>query len=175
MLTVYFDTTTWIRPFEDNSNERPSQERNAINIILEEIGSNEIISSKFQLDQLYSKVNSKDNSEDEQDAFAKSIALCLQNTGNTTKTTPYCKQEVDELIFNTKLKHREDAYHIAIAWLRIADYFITTDGELYDEKKSIIEKTLNGMWNWGVDSHTHNMTIINPIDFLPILRENNEV
>jgi len=175
MLTVYFDTTTWIRPFEDIADERPIQERNAINIILEEIGSNEIISSKFQLNQLYSKVNSKDNSADEKDAFAKSIAQCLQNTKDTTKTTPYCKQEVDDLIFKTKLNHREDAYHIIIAWLKLTNYFITTDGELYDGKKTIVEETLNGMLNWGVESRTHNMVIINPIDFLPILRQNNEI
>jgi len=167
-LKLYFDTTTWIRIYEVITNEKSGNEQEAIDKILDlrEQKTMEIVSSKFQLNQMYTLVNSSASSENKKDAVAKSIAQCLECCGDSTKTTPFCQQELDEFMTKSKIQHREDGRHIVTSWIREVDYFITTDQELYKDKKSEIEKTLNKMWHPLISTHSKRVEIINPIDFI---------
>lgn len=168
-MKLYFDTTTWIRLYETNLDKKNQQEQDAIDDILQKIDEESliIISSKFQLNQLYSLSHSVNNSSNKNDAIAKAIAHCLETTGITTNTSPYCKQELDEFMVESKIQHKEDGRHIIIAWIREADYFITTDYELFKDKKSDIEKALNKMWHPLSPIHSQRMSILNPVGFLP--------
>jgi len=62
LLKLYFDTTTWIRVYEDSTNDQNISERNSIDGILEmrDEGKIELISSKFQLNQLYTLKSQSD-------------------------------------------------------------------------------------------------------------------
>ena len=157
LLKLYFDTTTWIRLYENLTEDYTKLEQEAIDDILDEKNNTlfEIISSKFQVDQLYTLLNSSNTSENKKDAIQKSIAQCIENTGQTTQTSPYCQQELDEFMLESKINHREDGRHIVTAWIREANYFITTDRELYKDKQIDIEKALSKMWNPLSQLHYH--------------------
>ena len=168
VLRLYFDTTSWIRLFETITDDNSRNEQQSIDAILtlQEEGRLEIISSKFQLNQLYTLSNSSNSSKNKKNAVLQSIALCLECCGDSTNNSPYCKPELDEFMAGSKINHREDGRHIVTSWVLEAGYFITTDRELYRDKKSDIEKTLNKMWHPLISTHSQRVEIINPIEFL---------
>jgi len=168
VLRLYFDTTSWIRLFETITDENSRNEQQSISDILElrDNGRIELVSSKFQINQLYTLSNSANSSENKKNAVLQSIALCLECCGDSTNNSPYCKQELDEFMNESQIQHKEDGRHIVTSWIREADYFITTDRELYRDKKSEIEKSLNKMWHPLISTHSQRVEIINPIQFL---------
>jgi len=130
-LTLYLDTTCWFRPFEDHTVQARIDEQNAITTILEqnENDSNEfgIVSCQMQLHQLYTKRNSLNTSEDEREVLDLIIVSLEEHAENTDNNPTGINNLIQPFIDATQLPDREDARHILTAWIRGAEYFITTD------------------------------------------------
>jgi hypothetical protein len=160
-LKLYFDTTTWVRLFE-TGNPKIDAERTAIQRICEQ--NMEIITSQFQLAQMYSKKNSRSIPPEENELFAKAISVCEFRATTPPKFDPYYGSILREFSDKTNLQHREDKIHLILAWLNEADFFITTDGELYNTEKLSIEVVLAGMVHPHAQGNFHKMTVLNPTD-----------
>lgn len=171
-MKIYFDTTTWIRIYEELDDQTQIEERDAIDSLLELLqDDDEILTSKFQINQMYSFLNSANRSNDEKDAITKALAHCEEKCRILDSSDPYCKAETDELIQEASLNHREDARHIVISWRKEADYFITTDRELFHDKRGAIENALNKMWHPTAAGNSKRLIVLNPIDFLHLLQK----
>lgn len=150
MIRVYLDTTCWIRTIENPSKRFLIEEKNATRKIIEKIqqSSNfEIISSKTQLEQLYVKKNSGNTSPQDKNALAFVIAQ-IETISSKYQQDPNNTALVrDEILAKTTLPDREDARHIAIAWLSCCDFFITIDWNtiLNLNKSRMIESALSSI------------------------------
>ena len=147
-------------------------ERQAILDILDVIDNNQsefqIISSLYQINQLYSKLRSKNTSANLQEALPTSIAFCETHAGNTIKSNPVYKSLADELLAKSNIRDQDDANHIVIACIRDVDYFITTDSELYRDKVDDIKTALIPILNQM--SRIQGIEILNPIPFPSVMR-----
>lgn len=92
------------------------------------------------------------------------MAQCAQASGNTIHSTPYHKYEFEQLMIKTGLQDNEDGHHIAIAWIKGAEYFITVDYTTILSKKSDIEDALEIIPTLPAFG-TKDMKIMNPVMF----------
>lgn len=74
--------------------------------------------------------------------------------------------EAQQLMTTAQLNDFEDALHIIIASMSGAEFFITADDELYQTKKHVIERLVPAI----VPSITHNLQIVDPVEFKRITR-----
>lgn len=187
IATIYLDTGCWIRITETNLDEilryeknldikekrrnTIEKERESTLEILEKVRKEpekyKIVSSKHQIQQLYAKKNNLYTSASQKEALLAVIAFCVELTGDTTLTDPDCNSLRDELIEKSNIQHAEDAKHIVIGCVREADYFVTTDSELYYDKKTDIERSLGLMQPQIPEKHVE---IVNPLTFLKKIR-----
>jgi len=154
--------------YNDKDNDKtPQEQREAVGDILEKLTSKEFISSRFQVKQ-FDGMHEDEQQDNKKGAILAAKATCEETCPQSTKTHPYCRNEVQALIEKTGMNDKEDAWHIVIAWIKGADYFITTDRELYETKKNAIEKVLAEIGPPpGVE--VKNIQILDPRDFIKIL------
>lgn len=162
LLRLYFDTTTWVRLFE-TGNEKIINERNAIHSICTQ--KFDIITSQFQIRQMYSKKNSNSISAQQKSAFEQAIATCESIAIEPPRFDLYYGNYLKEFTSKTQLQHQEDRIHIVLSWLYRVDYFITTDYELFKTEKSSIEVALAGMVHPTTPNNFHTVNVLNPVDF----------
>ena len=127
---MYLDTTCWVRTCEVPSKRFLLEEKTATRKIISRIfqtANYELVSSRTQLNQLYVKKNSLKTSPDDQNALDFVIAqietLCSGHQNDPLNT----RLVQNELLSKTTLPDKEDARHIAIAWLSGCNYFVTID------------------------------------------------
>jgi predicted nucleic acid-binding protein len=169
-LKLYFDTTTWVRLYEEGDSKIIA-ERDATTKIITCKNDLEIITSQFQLRQMYSKVNSHSIDPNKREAFRKAVATCEVITTSTPKFDPYCEHHLKDFSSRVTLRHNEDKHHIILAWMKEADFFITTDDELYNTQRIDIENTLNNMIHPSSAINYHKVRILNPIEFCRIFKK----
>ena len=163
-MIIYFDTTSWARLFETGTSTIDQESFAMSEIIRRRSELNlDFVTTKFQIDQMYSKVNSISITEEEKLVFQRAVAVCEELA---TEFRTYINTELLEFQKSVKLCHKEDSIHIVSAWKLKASNFITADNELFDTKKREIEKTLSNQWHPGIDTHQHKIYILNPIEFL---------
>jgi predicted nucleic acid-binding protein len=126
------------------------EEKHATRKIIEKIhqSSNfEIISSKTQLDQVYIKKNSSNTSAQDKNALDFIIAQIETISSNYQQDPINTSSIRDEILSKTTLPDREDARHIAIAWLSCCDFFITIDWNtiLNLNKSRMVESALSSI------------------------------
>lgn len=172
-MKLYFDTTTWIRTVETPSDIFKRKEKEAITEILElnekQPNEYEIISSKTQLNQLYTKKNSLRTEQVMKDSLEYVIAAIEEKTNTSCKNDPWnVNQFLDSILKNTGLPDKEDAKHITIAWINNADYFITTDWRsiLNLNKTNIIENSLKNLIHPNNGNSGYEVKIIDPVCFM---------
>ena len=94
-MVLYLDTTCWYRPFENHSAQDRIDEQNAITTILEENDDGnpifEIVSCEMQVNQVYSKRNSLNTSQEEKEVLQLIIDSIELHTGNTTTVNGFVK------------------------------------------------------------------------------------
>lgn len=166
-MKVYFDTSAWMRLYDEETGEDDIQQREALGNILDKQDSFELISSLFQTNQ-FNHMLGIETQENRRGAIVAARETCKQTCGNSIKGKPYCETEWKEFMKKTRLNDDEDGYHIVIAWIKLADYFVTTDYELWNTKKILIKKVLSEMHPPpGVE--VKEMEILDPREFVKII------
>ncbi|MEM3172742.1 MAG: hypothetical protein QXE82_04295 [Candidatus Nitrosotenuis sp.] len=156
------DTNVWIRNFEQGSIIINSQ-REAVGDILE--SHFDIISSKFQIKQLSHLIQNELNA-DKKIIYQSAKDLCELTCPNSSKRFTLCRMEAQRLFTTAQLNDFEDALQIIIASMSGAEFFITADDDLYQTKKHTIERLVPVI----VSSITHNLQIVDPVEFKRITR-----
>jgi len=166
-MKIYFDTSAWMRLFDQEDSVEDIKQREAIGDILEKKDSLEIISSLFQTKQFEYMLN-HETIENRRLAIIAAKEMCNQTCGDSIKKSPYCKYEWQDFMKKARLNDDEDGYHIVNAWLKGADYFVTTDYELWNTKKFLIEKTLSEIYSpSGVE--VKEIKILDPREFKKLI------
>lgn len=117
---------------------------------------------------LYKK-NSLRTSQSMKDVLDLIIASVEEHTGTSTNSNPYGINELLEPFLSvTQLQDKEDARHILTAWIRGAEYFITTDYSsiLNYNTNCEIENYLNSQSHPILGTTGHTVKIRDPSSFL---------
>jgi len=147
---------------EDPSKRFLKEEKKATRKIVAQISESsnyEIISSQTQLNQLYVKKNSTNTSATDRDALDFIIAQIETICSGYQNDPPDTRLIQNDLLSKTTLPDREDARHIAIAWLSCCDYFITIDWKtiLNLNNSRMIESALTAIPNF--QNHNQNFEV----------------
>lgn len=176
-MKIYFDTTCWIRTIENDLNQSSEKEKQTILRILEMVQKDpskyEIVSCQTQINQLYTKKNSSNTDQKKKEALAYVIAQIEIYCSNTINNNPInSNSSRDELQRKISLRDNEDAKHIAIAWLREADYFITVDWSsiLNINTDKQIEEALASMYHPTLCDTDKVVKICSPASFLECIK-----
>lgn len=168
MIKVYLDTTCWIRTVENPTKRFLIEEKDATRKIINQIqqSSNyEIISSRTQLHQVYIKKNSGNTSPQDKNALEFVIAQIEVNSSGYQHDPTNTISIQNEILSRTTLPDREDARHIAIAWLSHCNFFITIDWNtiLNLNQSRMIESALSSIPSFS--NYNNNFEVIDSRTF----------
>ncbi len=134
MTRVYLDTSTYNRPFDDQTQPKIFLETQAIVIIFQKIGVQAV-------ELISSSVLEYENSRNPDPVKREAMSQYLQMAGS--------RWEVDEAIRQRgqQLEHNGlkaiDALHVACAEAASSDYFITCDKRLINRSSNLAMKVMN--------------------------------
>lgn len=154
-VKIYFDTTCWVRMVENDLNKQFLEKEKESILEIQDIVENnkdkfEFISSNHQLQQLDNKLENPQTSDDQLDPLLVVIASCKVHAGETSDyDPPSSTQMANELAGKVNLPDFEDVKHIAIAWIKEVNYFVTVDWTtiLNLNQNKMIENALDSMWH----------------------------
>ena len=138
MTRVYLDTSTYNRPFDDQTQPKIFLETQAIVIIFQKIGVQAV-------ELISSSVLEYENSRNPDPVKREAMSQYLQMAGS--------RWEVDEAIRQRgqQLEHNGlkaiDALHVACAEAASSDYFITCDKRLINRSSNLAMKVIDLLWN----------------------------
>lgn len=153
-MKIYLDTNVYFRPYDDHSQERIRKEALAFISIMELGARKECIFLNSDLLSLEVKRTDDLLKRREVEWYLELCSECIE-------LNEKIKRLAKELEKRCSLDGR-DALHIIYGCYGDAIYFLTCDDELIN-KKDQIEKVIGEL--------EYHIKIVNPIDFLRILRE----
>lgn len=171
-MTLYLDTTCWYRPFEEHSVQARKDEQSAITTILEKNKENPndfgIVSCLMQINQIYSKKNSLGTSEERKKVLDLIITVIEEHAVDIDSNPPGINPLLRPFTDATQLHDNEDARHILTAWIRGAEYFITTDYSsiLNYNSNCEIENYLSSQNHPVLGTTEHTVKIRDPVSYL---------
>lgn len=120
----------------------------------------ELVSSKTQMKQLYFKKDNPNTSSANKNALEYIIAQMESLCSGIQNDPPNTPLVQGELLSKTTLPDREDARHIAIAWLCGCNYFVTIDWKtiLNLNGSKMIESALTSIPNFQGHNHSFEVT-----------------
>lgn len=136
MTRVYLDTSTYNRPFDDQTQPKIFLETQAIVIIFQKIGVQAV-------ELISSSVLEYENSRNPDPVKREAMSQYLQMAGSRWEVDEAIRQRGQQLEHNGL--NAIDALHVACAEAASSDYFITCDKRLINRSSNLAMKVMNSV------------------------------